>query len=80
MRNGIGKIIFVNKDEFEGEFRNNSINGKGTYTWFSDKTKFICDWKDNKMVGDGQFFWPSGKKFEGNLRDNSLNGTGLFEW
>ena len=54
----------------------NNINGNGTYTW-SDKSQLIGYWKNNELIGDKIFIWPSGKKF---LGKSLAKGSGLFEW
>jgi hypothetical protein len=41
---------------YEGEFRNNDIEGQGVYTW-ADNRSYSGSWKENKMHGKGTFKW-----------------------
>jgi hypothetical protein len=80
LKHGYGKIVYSNKDEFEGQFFKDAVHGKGIFQWFEDKTQFIAEWKENKISGDGVFVWPSGKNFAGGYKDDLLQGISSFVW
>ena len=60
-KNGFGKLVFKDKNIFEGQFLNNDINGEGAFYW-KDGRIYIGNWFDNKMNGYGIFIWPDKKK------------------
>jgi len=43
-------------------------NGQGTYTW-SDGSKYVGEWKDNKKHGQGTYTNPDGIKYVGEFKD-----------
>ena len=47
--NGIGKLYFTNGDMFYGEFKNNMLNGKGTF-YKLEYTTLTGVWKENCLV------------------------------
>jgi len=49
--------------------------GKGTYT-FADGTKYVGEWVENKMHGDGVFTDKSGREWKGKFYNGS--GPGLI--
>ena len=88
------KLFFADKAVYEGEFRDNEINGTGVYVWI-DKKRYNGEWKNNKMHGQGTLQWPDGKvykgililiiklsnfSFVGEFKDNRRNGEGIFKW
>ena len=48
--------LIIKYSSYEGDFRNNDIEGFGTYIW-GDGRKYVGLWKDNKMDGKGEFHW-----------------------
>ena len=54
-RCGQGKYKHVDGPFYEGEFRNNSQNGHGTY-FFKNGSKFIGHWVDDVKCGEGSIF------------------------
>jgi clan AA aspartic protease (TIGR02281 family) len=47
----------------------------GTYTWRSG-TKYVGEWRGNKLDGKGTYTWPDGQKYVGEFRDGKQNGQG----
>jgi len=56
----------------------------GTYTW-SDGTKYVGEWKDGEMKGQGTLTfsqeseWP-GDNYVGEFKDNKYNGQGTYNY
>jgi hypothetical protein len=46
-----------------GRFANGNFNGKGT-KYFADGNKYVGDWIDDKMAGEGIFTWRNGDRYE----------------
>ena len=51
--NGKGKIKWENGNIFEGEFKNNHMNGFGYMIWFDLYEKYIGKWQNDKQNGNG---------------------------
>ena len=50
---GIGKYYFSETGKvYEGEFRNNNMEGKGVMTW-PDQSKYEGEFKNGKIEGKG---------------------------
>ena len=80
MKNGKGKIHFVNTDDFyEGEFTNDKITGFGKYIW-ANKHEYIGDLIDGEMHGKGKYKWPDGSEYIGQYINNIKEGEGEFKW
>jgi hypothetical protein len=50
-----------NTENFQGTFRNDNIDGEGTYRW-PDGVTYTGGWAANKKHGRGYFSWPSGNR------------------
>jgi hypothetical protein len=46
-----------------GQLKDGEKHGKGTYH-FADGIKYVGDWVDGKMMGQGVYTWPSGDRYE----------------
>jgi hypothetical protein len=80
MKNGKGKIHFVNTGDFyEGEFTNDKITGFGKYIW-ANKHEYIGDLVDGEMHGKGKYKWPDGSEYIGEYINNIKEGEGEFKW
>ena len=78
MKNGKGKINFVNNgDYYEGIFTNDKISGYGKYIW-NNKHQYIGDFIDGEMNGKGKYIWPDGSEYDGEYVNNKREGKGKF--
>ncbi len=48
---------------YEGEYKNGSKHGKGTY-YYVDGNKYTGDWVNNQKAGEGVFTWANGDRYE----------------
>lgn len=55
-----------NGDEYYGEWRDGSRDGKGTYNYVRGGV-YVGDWKRGKHHGTGKYTWPDGDYYEGKL-------------
>lgn len=49
---------------FEGQWKNNKMEGTGIFTW-PDGRRYEGEYIDDKKEGKGIFYWPDGRKYEG---------------
>ena len=55
-KHGKGKFLWSDGSQYEGDFKDNNIEGYGVYIWW-DGRKYSGEWKNNKMEGKGVFTW-----------------------
>ena len=71
--NGYGKIVFLDNkseiSEYEGYFKDNNIEGKGTMKW-KNGDMYQGELKNGKMNGYGRFIPQNGAVNEGHFKDN----------
>lgn len=62
---------------FEGEWKNNKMEGYGVFTW-PDGRRYEGEYIDDKKEGKGIFYWyliyyylfrPDGRKYEGDWKN-----------
>jgi hypothetical protein len=74
-RSGVGNQTWYNGDKYQGEWRDNNMNGKGAYRW-SDGQVYQGDWIDGKRSGYGIQTWPGGEVYQGQWNNHKRNGKG----
>ena len=80
IKEGYGKVYYkLLNDNYEGEFKNNQINGKGIYKW-NDGDVYKGDFLNGKMNGNGIYEWPNGRTYEGEYINGIKEGKGIFKW
>lgn len=57
----------------------NCYDGQGTYTW-SDGSKYVGSWKNDKEHGEGTFTRSDGRKYVGSWKDGKFDGQGTYTW
>ena len=83
---GKGKIKWENGNVFEGEFKENHMNGNGYMIWYDLFEKYIGQWKDDKQNGNGIHIWyelpgelkEMRNRYVGQWKDGARNGYGVF--
>ena len=74
--NGEGKIEFPKLGhKYEGEFKNNEINGMGIFTWNNGET-YEGEMTNGKMNGYGKYTYTTGQIYEGNYVNGVKEGLG----
>ena len=77
---GQGKVKYkLYKDVYQGEFKNNAINGYGLYIW-ENKHTYQGDFLNGKMHGKGVYKWPEGGEYDGEYVNGIKEGKGIFTW
>lgn len=70
----------ITKDFYEGEFKNNAFNGKGTVTYGekSQYVKYFGDFVNGVRNGEGDLSFKSGATYNGGFFNDTFHGTGRF--
>jgi len=58
-------------------------NCEGTYTWTSGPNsgdKYVGEWRDDNMHGQGTYTWTAGERHVGEFRNGQANGQGTHTW
>lgn len=67
----------VDGDKYVGEFKDDKLNGQGTYT-YADGTKYVGEFKDGKANGQFTVTYANGDKYVGEFKENVFNGQGTW--
>lgn len=78
-RDGFGRTLLPNGDQYEGQYRDGFRHGKGTYQFVSG-AQYSGDWKKNAKHGNGKFNFPDGSSYCGNWKDNKMHGLGKYSY
>jgi len=70
-------IKFSNGDEYEGQLKDNQLDGNGTYS-FSNGDKYVGQFKSGSKNGYGEYYYKDGSKYIGEWKNNIKNGRGTF--
>jgi hypothetical protein len=71
-----GTIIkYDNGDVYDGDLKDNMMNGKGKMTYVSGDI-YTGEFKDNMMNGKGIYKYKDGRVFVGNFKDDKKEGPG----
>jgi hypothetical protein len=75
VRNGDGTFVYVNGDQYSGEWVKGKKSGQGMYFFKADRTRLVGTWKDGKIVS-GKWIFPNGTYYVGMFENGKPNGTG----
>ena len=70
LRDGIG-MHEINGNKYEGEWKEDNINGQGKYT-FADGKSYEGEFKNNKFHGQGKFTLADGTIIEGEYKEGNF--------
>ena len=75
--NGNGKLININKDEYNGDFVDGEKCGQGKLI-FDDGTVYQGSFNKNNFNGYGEIKWKNGIEYKGNFINNMMEGSGIL--
>jgi len=79
--NCYGSFTFSNGNYYQGEWKNNKINGEGTFTWKKSGNKYVGKSKDGLNHGFGIKTWKdAGSKYIGEWEYDKEHGQGTMTW
>ena len=70
-------LMFCNVGFADECIEGDCINGYGIYTW-TDGSKYVGEYKDDKRHGLGTFTWADGTKYVGGYKDSQPFGYGIL--
>ena len=76
-------MAYADGIQYEGEWKNGNMNGKGKYIIpknFSKPGVYEGDMKDGARSGKGTFTYVSGHKYEGEWKNDKPNGKGFITY
>ena len=74
--NCFGRYNYPNGDVYVGEWRDNKLNGRGTFEKRLTGT-YIGEFRDDKLHGEGVFTFKRGEKYVGEYRNDLRHGLGI---
>ena len=78
-RHGIG-VLDTNKIHYEGEFKNDKLNGKGKITFKNEGHYYEGDFENNEINGYGTFKWKNGDCYTGQMLNGKMHGLGRYRY
>ena len=78
--NGLTKILFPNKEKFEGELFDDEANGYGIYYFSRQGCEYEGYWDNNYKNGIGKERWWYRDNYEGEFKNGKKNGIGIYNW
>lgn len=79
VRNGVDKYTWPNGTNYDGEWVNNKISGKGSIE-YKNGDKYIGSFKDNKKSGKGTYIWANSEIYIGNWVGDKMSGEGSYKY
>lgn len=77
---GEGIMHFLKEgNRYEGKFKNDQLNGTGTYTYKDGRT-YVGTFRNSIIHGKGKYTWPDGSSYVGDYNDGEKHGKGTFIW
>ena len=76
IRNGKGKMIYRNRDIYEGDWKHNKKHGKGIL--YFDKGKYDGEFYKDYFDGEGTLTYNNGNIYKGKWKKNKKNGKGTL--
>ena len=74
-REGQGKLLLSNGEEYEGNFSADVISGSGTYKFINGDV-YTGTFADNKFDGYGKYTYATGEVYEGQFKNGLRDGEG----
>jgi hypothetical protein len=71
------RATFPNGENYEGEWKNDLMSGKGKFIYSDGKT-YEGMLKDSKKNGKGVFDYGNGNKYDGEWLDEEMSGQGTL--
>ena len=80
-REGKGKYVYANQDEYEGDYKANLKHGIGKMVYKpkgEPKGEYYGYWENGCKSGEGVFTYVGGDIYSGNWKNNKRDGKGTY--
>ena len=64
---------------YEGEFKNDRIDGRRVWTW-PDGCIYEGEFKNDQIEGTGVYQWPDKHIHNGEFKNDQIEGSGVYKW
>ena len=75
--NCFGETTFPSGSKYVGEFKDNKLDGRGTYT-FANGDKYVGDFKASMRNGKGTLTYANGSRYIGDFKNGKRSGNGTL--
>ncbi len=79
---GSGDFLLPDNSKYSGEWK--VVNGLkqrcGTGTWISGPEKYVGQWDNDSMNGQGEYTFSSNSVYNGNFSNNLFHGEGVYSF
>jgi radial spoke head protein 1 len=79
-RDGFGRSILSNRDQYEGEYKMGRRHGTGCYMFKNNGARYSGEWKRGMKHGCGKFNYPDGSVYCGQWKNNKKHGSGKYTY
>lgn len=73
------RTIEFENGKYEGEYKNDCMNGQGIFTW-DNGDRYVGSFMDDMMHGQGTYHYASGNRYTGEYKYGVKDGQGKFFW
>ena len=77
-RQGFGVLTTKDRVIYSGIWKNDKLNGSGSFYHEPTGCKYEGDFLNGKFDGVGKYLWPDGSIYEGEFKESKLEGKGWF--
>ena len=56
MKNGYGRLVYPDGVYYQGNFKNDTLEGKGSLFYGKERPAYVGDWVNNKFHGKGTLY------------------------
>mmetsp|Transcript_35187 Transcript_35187/g.88527 ORF Transcript_35187/g.88527 Transcript_35187/m.88527 type:complete len:1089 (-) Transcript_35187:25-3291(-) len=79
-RQGQGKMVGLDKSEYQGEWFADQPHGQGRWQSEDRRCSYEGEWSEGKPHGQGKLLREDRESYEGQLKEGRQHGSGLAQW
>jgi hypothetical protein len=79
---GPGKMIWIDGQVYEGEWKNGKMHGQGRIAFSVDDERdyYKGYFEDDKFCGKGKLCWKDESNYDGEFQNGDRNGSGVYKY